>query len=79
MSASVIGIGRGSFCFTGVLVSQSDCFMEVKLSVFGVHWVSVIALSHPPRDQSAQDFPTRYKNLKMFLFSYRKICWLTWN
>ena len=45
MSGGVIGVDRGSFCFLSVPVSQNDCLMEVMLSVFQVHWVSVIALS----------------------------------
>ena len=60
MSGSVIETGRGSFCFLRVPMSQNDCFMKVKLSVFGVHWVSVITLSHHACVQSVQDFATRF-------------------
>ena len=52
---------RGSFCLLRVPVPQNDCFMEVKLSVFRVHWVSAIALSHLPCEQSVQDFTMRCK------------------
>ena len=62
MSASVIGIRRGSFCFLRVPVSQNDCCMRVKLSVFVVYWVSVIAPSRPPRVQSTQDLATKWEN-----------------
>ena len=41
--------------------------MEVKLSVFELHWVGVIVLSHPLCQQSVQDFSMRYRNFKMFL------------
>ena len=37
-------------------------FMEAKLSVFELHWVGVIVLSCPPREQPVQDFSTRYGN-----------------
>ena len=62
MSGGIIGIQRGSFCFLRVPVSQNDCFMKVKLSVFGVYWVSVIAPSCPQHVQSAQDLATKCKN-----------------
>ena len=46
------------------------------ISVWG--WVSVIARPHPPREQSVQDFATRYKNFDhVFVICYRKfIDWL---
>ena len=43
----VTGTGRGSLCLLRVPLSQNHCFMEVKLSVFRAHWVSVIALWRP--------------------------------
>lgn len=45
MSGSVIEMGRGSFYLLRVSVSQNDCLMDVKLSGFGLNWVSFIALS----------------------------------
>ena len=62
MSASVVGTRGGSFCFLRVPVSQNDCFMRVKLSVFAVYWVSVIAPSRPQRVQSAQDLATKWES-----------------
>ena len=62
MSASAIGIRRGSFCFLRVPVSQNDCFMWVKLSVFAVYWVSVIAPWRSPCEQSVQDLATKWEN-----------------
>ena len=80
MSGSVIGTSRGSFHFLRLPVSQNDCFIEVKLSLFGVHWVIVIALSLPPREQSAQDFVKRCRIFEnVFIICYRKIYWPTWN
>ena len=59
-----------------VRVSQNDCFMELKLSVFAVNRVirvSVIALSHPPRGQSVQDVATRNKKFDdVFIICYTK-------
>ena len=41
--------------------------MEVKLSVFELHWVGLIVLSRPPREQSVlQDFSMRYENFDHF-------------
>ena len=74
MSGGVIGTDRGRFRFLRVPMSQSDCFMKVKLSVFGIHCVRVMALSRPPRVQSVQDFATRYENFDdVFIICYRKI------
>ena len=56
-----------------VRVSQNDCFMELKLSVFAVYWVSVIALSHPTRGQPVQDVATRNKKFDdVFIICYTK-------
>ena len=56
-----IGTCRGSFRFLRVPVSQNDCFMKVKLSAFGVYWISVVP-SHPLCVQSVQDLITRCEN-----------------
>ena len=83
MSDSVSEMGRGSFRFLRVPVSQNGCFIEVKLSVFGVYWVSVIAPSRPPGEQPVQDFATRNENFDdVFIICYRKIYiyfWTQWN
>ena len=53
-------------------------FMIVKLSAFGFHWVSVIILPRSPREQSLQDFGTRYKNFDdVLIICYKKTYWLT--
>ena len=67
MSASVIGIRRGSFCTVRGPVSQNDCFMRVKLSVCAAYRVSVIALSRPPRVNQHKASLRKEKNLAMFL------------
>ena len=65
---------RCSFHFLRVQVSQNDCFMEVKLSVFDINCVSAIALSRPPSEQSVQDFAIRCENFDdVFIVCYRKI------
>ena len=62
MSSSIIRTCRGSFSFLRVPLSQNECFMKVKLSVFGVNWVSVIASSRPTYEQSVLDLLTRCEN-----------------
>ena len=47
-------------------------FMVVKLSVFGFHWVSVIVLPRLPREQSLQDFGTRYKKILLYFIIIKK-------
>ena len=69
MSCGIIGTGRGSFCLLRVPVSQNDCFIEVKLPVFRVHWVSVIALSHPHVNNQFRTSLQDTKILTMFLLS----------
>ena len=62
MSSSIIGTRRDSFSFLRVPLSQNECFMKVKLSVFRVNWVSVIAPSRLSCEQSVQDLLTRCEN-----------------
>ena len=62
MSGSIIEARRGSFHFLRVPMLQNDFFMKVKLSVFRVYWVSVIAPSRPPREQSARDLAMKCEN-----------------
>ena len=69
MSSSIIETCRDSFSFLRVPLSQNECFMKVKLSVFGVNWVSVIAPSRSPCEQSVQDLLTRCENFgDVFMF-----------
>ena len=72
MSCGVIGADRGSSCLLRVLVSQNDFFMEVKLSVFRIHWVSVIALSRPHMNNQFRTSLRDTKILTMFLLSVIK-------
>ena len=65
MSGGIVGTDRGSFCFLRVPVSQNDCLMEVMLSVFRVHWVSVIALSRPHVNNQ---FRTSLQDTKILMF-----------
>ena len=78
MLCSIIGTGRGSFCLLRVPVSQNDCSMEVKLPVFRVHWVSVIALSCPHVNNQFRSSLRDTKILTMFLLSVieKSIDWL---
>ena len=69
MSGGVIGTDRGSLCFLRVPVSQNDCLMEVMLSVFMVHWVSVIALSRPHVNNQLRTLLRDTKILTMCLLS----------
>ena len=62
MSGSIIEAGKGSFHILRVPMLQNDCFRKVKLSMFMVYWVSVIAPSRPPREQSAQDLAMKCEN-----------------
>ena len=62
-------MGRGSFCLLRVPVSQNDCSMEVELSVFRVHWVSVMALSCPHVNNQFRTLLRDTKILTMFLLS----------
>ena len=72
MSGGVTGTGRGSFCFLRVRRSQNDCFIKVKLSVFRVYWVSVIALSHPQVNNQFRASLRDMKILRMFSLSVKK-------
>ena len=47
--------------------------MKVKLSVFGVHRVRVMALSRPPHVKTVQDFAMIYENFDdVFIICYIK-------
>ena len=65
MFDGVIETDRGNLCFLRVPVSQNDCLMEVMLSVFRVHWVSVIALSRPHVNNQ---FRTSLRDTKILMF-----------
>ena len=62
-------MGRGRLCFLRVPVSQNDCLMEVMLSLFRVHRVSVIALSCPHVNNQFRTLLQDTRILTMFLLS----------
>ena len=67
-------VEAASFPFLRVPMSQNDCFMKVKLSVFGVHRVRVMALSRPPHVKTVQDFAMIYENFDdVFIICYIKV------
>ena len=49
-----------------VPVSQNDCFIEAKSSLFRIHWVSVIALSRPHVNNHFRTLLRETKILGMF-------------
>ena len=65
--------------FLRVPVSQNECFMRVKLSVFVVYWVMLLHHHVPHVYNQHKTSLQNGKILAMFLLCYRKIYWLTWN
>ena len=69
VNVDIIGTGSSSFCFLRVPVSQNHCLMEVMLSVFRFHWVSVITLSRLHVNNQFRTLHQDMKILTMFSLS----------
>ena len=78
MSSSIIETCGDSFSFLRVPLSQNECFMKVKLSVFGL---TELVLLHHHVPHVNNQYKTSLQDVKILamLLCFRKIYWPTWN